>query len=181
MKKALLLLAALAALLLSLVLFVGPPEPARLALQLCGGLTTFAVFLAVFVGPFELAYRLGSVPDAADFPAPREKIAAGLLFLLLPVSAYVTAQSGYLALIAGPFLAWLVCSIVGGVAGRRPFLYTMIAGLLNLGVIVVSLYEFDGTAYNLDRDGVGLLVCLCLAVGCALLCATLLCWQWRLR
>lgn len=144
----------------------------------------FSLLFAVLFGPILTACALLPVPADNPFPSRREVLALVVAALLLPAASYITASSAYLFYITEPTLTISLSLFITAIAGRRPFLYAGMIGLLHLTGVLLWLPRTTGRAFDITdpNDGVQFLLIHALVVlVCGSISGLILSGVWRVK
>lgn len=144
-------------------------------------------FLALFFffAPFFAAFPPNPLPSADWFPDRREKIALAWAVFLLPLASLIVATAsfvwqGYFDFITFALLTPSLCVFLTAIAGRRPFLYSLLVGFLFLaGSAACRAALFSGWNSPVQTDRWYLQIFVSFAVGGALFSGLCLFLLWR--
>lgn len=97
-----------------------------------------------FVAPFIAAFTQEPIPPGEWFPDRREKSALKWAVVLLPVASLMVIEADLFDWCVFALLAPSLCVFLTAIAGRRPFLYSLLVGFLFLASSTACLILMRG-------------------------------------
>ncbi len=162
----------------SLTNFVSQPILVQLISLVVLASPLLALFF--FVAPLFAAFTISPLPSGEWFPDHREKITLVWAIFLLPLASLIVALWDVYDYVFFAVLTPSLCVFLTALAGRRPFLYSLLVGLLLLvGSAACSAALHGGWYSLLPLDGWHLQIFVSFAVSGALFSGLFLFLLWR--